>query len=70
MKVTLLPGTGERTELTSTGILERYSIYKYMLDDFGPFTYMVPKKEDTVEALKEAIREKEAILTEVSGAGA
>lgn len=64
MKVTLMPGTGERVELTTTGVLQRYAVYKYMLDDYGPFEYAVPKEEDTVENLKAAIRAKEKILQE------
>ena len=70
MKVTLLPGTGERVELTSTGVLERYAIYKFMLDDYGPFEYAVSKQEDTIENLKAAIRAKETILEEATAPGA
>lgn len=70
MKVTLLPGTGERVELTTTGVLQRLAVYKFMLDDYGPFEYAVPKEEDTVGNLKKAIREKEAILEEAITPGA
>lgn len=65
MKVVLVPGTGETVELTAQGTLRRIRVYKFMLDDLGPFTHQVPVDQDTEEALRAAIDAQEKKLTAV-----
>jgi len=56
MEIKLVAGTGETVQLTPQGTLQRIRVYKYMLDDLGPFTHQVPVEEDTQEKLETAIQ--------------
>jgi len=37
-------------------------VYRFTLDDLGPFEHRIPVEQDTTEALREAIKRKEEIL--------
>jgi len=55
-------GAKETVKLDIQGNLVTYAVYSYTLDDLGPFTHEIPKRDDTPEALKAAIDAKEALL--------
>ena len=57
-------GAKETVKLDLQGNLVTYSVYTYMLDDYGPFTFEIPKSEDSAEALLAEMKRKEAILEE------
>ena len=57
-------GAKETVKLDLQGNLVTYAVYSYMLDDYGPFTFEIPKSEDSAEALKAAMDQKAAILEE------
>jgi len=60
-------GARESVKLDLQGNLVTYSVYTYMLDDFGPFTFEIPKSQDSADALIEAMLAKEKILKESMG---
>jgi len=66
-------GADETVVFTPAGELQRIAVYRYTLDDLGPFEYRVPVERDTVEGLKEAMRKKEeiiqAVMEEAGGEG-
>ena len=57
-------GAKETVKLDLQGNLVTYSVYTYMIGDYGPFTFEIPKSQDSAEALKAAMDEKEKILEE------
>jgi len=60
-----ITAVSERVEIGPAGVLKRFVVYDFMLDDLGPFTVELPKEENTAENLKKAIAEQEKILKEV-----
>lgn len=57
-------GARETVTLGPKGELVRVAQYEFTLDDHGPFLFEIPKEQDSPEALKEAIKEKEKILAQ------
>jgi hypothetical protein len=60
-------GARETVKLDLQGNLVTYSVYSYMLDDYGPFTFEIPKSQDSSDALIAAMLAKEKILQESMG---
>jgi len=60
-------GAKETVKLDVQGNLVTYVVYTYMIGDYGPFTYEVPKAQDSAEGLIAAMNAKEEILTKVTG---
>jgi hypothetical protein len=60
-------GARETVKLDLQGNLVTYSVYTYMLDDYGPFTFEIPKSQDSSDALISAMLAKEKILQESMG---
>jgi hypothetical protein len=60
-------GARETVKLDLQGNLVTYSVYSYMLDDYGPFTFEIPKSQDSSDALISAMLAKEKILRESMG---
>jgi hypothetical protein len=60
-------GARETVKLDLQGNLVTYSVYTYMLDDYGPFTFEIPKSQDSSDALIAAMLAKEKILRESMG---
>ena len=57
-------GAKETVKLDIQGNLVTFSVYTFMLDDYGPFTFEIAKAQDSSEALLAEMKRKEAILTE------
>lgn len=57
-------GAKETVKLDIQGNLVTYSVYTFMLDEYGPFTFETPKAQDTAAALKAEMIRKETILKE------
>jgi len=62
-----LIGAKESIKLSPAGNIVTYAVYTYMLGELGPFTFEVPKAEDTAAALEAEMARKEALLSEVAG---
>ena len=54
----------ETVKLDELGNLVTYAVYTYMLDDYGPFTFEIPKSQDSPEALRAEMERKERLLQE------
>jgi len=66
MKRTIL-SRRETVKLDPRGELERWVVFEYMLDDYGPFVFEAPKKTFTYDQLKADMEKEEAGLASVIG---
>jgi hypothetical protein len=57
-----LIGATETPKLERGRDLVMYAVYTYMLDDYGPFTFEIPKSQDTPEALEAEMSRKEQLI--------
>jgi hypothetical protein len=55
----------ETVKLDPRGELERWVVFEYMLDNFGPFVFEHPKKTFTYDLLRADMEKEEAGLAAV-----
>jgi len=55
----------ETVKLNPRGELERWVVFEYMLDDYGPFVFEAPKRAFTYDMLKEDMRREEEGLMSI-----
>lgn len=59
-------GRRESVKLDRTGNLERWVVFEYMLDDFGPFVFEYPKAKFTYDLLKADMDAEEKGIAEIN----
>jgi len=52
----------DRRELGPDNRVVMHSVYEYMIGELGPFTYLVPSSQDTVDAFKTELARRREIL--------
>jgi len=57
----------ETAKLNARGELERWVVFEYMLDSFGPFVFEAPKKTFTYDQLRADMEKEEQGIASVQG---